>query len=174
MQWDPRILDIHLTLAKALTEAGRIDEAEAELQMAVRIDPKNPDARANLAEILQRKGRTREAVSEYQAALALNPDWQGVLNNLAWILATDHDPQVRNGAEAVRLAERACNLASQTNLWFQHTRAAAYAEQGSFSNAVAAAQEALRLAQATGNQELAKTAASRVDHYRNSQPLRAP
>ena len=75
-----------------------------------------------------------------------------MLNNLAWLLATQPSPEVRNGPEAVRLAERACALTSRTNLWFLHTLAAACAESGNFTQAVAAAEEARRLAAAAGAQ----------------------
>ena len=78
-------------------------------------------------------GRTREAVAQYQEALRLNPDLAGALNNLAWVLATCPDDQLRNGAEAVRLAERACELTHYREPLFIGTLAAAYAEAGRFS-----------------------------------------
>ena len=93
LQSKPGFPDAHVTLAKALTEKGRLDEARAHLEMAIRLDPKNADARQNLAEILHRQGRVADAVDGYQAALKLKPDWQEVLNNLAWLLATHPSPE---------------------------------------------------------------------------------
>ncbi len=174
LQAEPRVLDVHVTLAKALTEMGRVDEARGELEVATRIDPKNAAAHENLAEVLYRQGHVREAVAEYKTALALEPNWQSVLNNLAWILATDRDAQIRDGNQAVVLAELACNLSSQTNLWFQHTRAAAYAEKGDFLQATAAAQQALELAKSSGNADLSNIAATRLELYKKGQQLRAP
>jgi cytochrome c-type biogenesis protein CcmH/NrfG len=174
LQWEPRIVDIHVTLAKALTEMGDLDRARGELEAAVKVDPNNADARENLAEILYRQGRVKDAVAQYKEALRLSPEWQSVLNNLAWILATDRDPQVRDGREAVRLAEQACNLTGNTNLWFLHSKAAAYAENGDFPRATATAISARELATATGNPELIKMAEIRFSLYTNSQPLRAP
>jgi len=166
---DPRV-----TLAKALTEQGRIDEARAQLELAARLDPNNAETHQNLAEILQRQGRVADAISEYKAALKLRPDWEPVLNNLAWMLATHPGSEVRNGAEAVRLARHACALTSRTNLWFLHTLAAAYAEIGDFPQAVTAVEEARRLAAASGRPELAALAETRLELYKARQPMRSP
>jgi tetratricopeptide (TPR) repeat protein len=170
----PGFPDPRVTLAKALTEQGRLDEARAQLEMAIRLDPKSAQARQNLAEILHRQGRVADAITEYKTALKLRPDWEQVLNNLAWLLATHPSPNVRNGPEAVRIAERACALTSRTNLWFLHTLAAAYAESGDFAQAVAAAQEARQLAAASGLSNLLATASARLGLYETHQPLRAP
>jgi tetratricopeptide (TPR) repeat protein len=170
----PGFPDPRITLAKALTEQGRLDEARAQLEMAIPLDPKSAEARQNLAEILHRQGRVAEAITEYKAALKLRPDWDQVLNNLAWLLATYPSPNIRNGLEAAGFAERACALTSRTNLWFLHTLAAAYAERGNFAQAVAATEEARRLAADSGRTELANLAETRLALYKTRQPLRAP
>ena len=64
-----------------------------------------------------------------------------MLNNLAWILAASADPQVRNGPEAVLLAERACKLTDYKKPLLVGTLAAAYAEAGRFPEAVATARK---------------------------------
>ena len=174
LQSKPGFPDAHVTLARALTEKGRLDEARAHLELAVRLDPKNADARQNFAEVLHRQGRVADAVEGYQAALKLKPDWQEVLNNLAWLLATHPSPGVRNGPEAVRLVERACTLTARTNLWFLQTLAAAYAESGDFERAVNAAEQARRLAVASGRTNLVNLAETRLELYNAHQPLRAP
>jgi tetratricopeptide (TPR) repeat protein len=170
----PEFPDPRVTLAKALTEKGRIEEARAQLESAILLDPKNAEAHQNLGEILQREGRIKAAIMEYRAGLKSKPEWEEVLNNLAWLLATHPDPDVRNGREAVRLAERACFLTSHTNLWFLHTLAAAYAENGSFSQAIDVADQARRLALATAQPGLVATAAARLDLYRSGRPYREP
>ena len=174
LQSKPGFPDAHVTLAKALTEKGRLDAAQAHLEMAIRLDPKNADARQNLAEILHRQGRVADAITQYRAALKLKPGWQEVLNNLAWLLATHPSAEVRNGPEAVRFAERACTLTGHTNLWFLHTLAAAFAEHGDFTQAVKAAEEARHLAAASGQTNLVNLAETRLELYKARQPLRAP
>ena len=68
------------------------------------------------------------------------------LNNLAWVLATSPKAELRNGAEAVRLAERACELTHYGEPLFIGTLAAAYAEAGRFPEAVTTAEKAEQLA----------------------------
>ena len=46
-------------------------------------------------------------MTEYTKALQIAPEDLAALSNLAWLLATSADPSLRNGSEAVRLAERA-------------------------------------------------------------------
>lgn len=174
IQGRPAFSDIYVTLAKALTEQNKLDSARQQIEAAIRLNPRSPEARQNFAEILYRQGYAREAVMEYEAALMLRPNWEAVLNNAAWLLATHPGDDVRNGAEAVRLARRACELTGHTNLWFLHTLAAAEAENGAFSNAVEAATTALRLALATGQKTLSDAAAARRDLYASGRPYRHP
>ena len=51
------------------------------------------------------------------------------------MMATDPDPSVRNGSEAVRLAERAVQLTGAREPTLLDTLAAAYAEAGRFQEA---------------------------------------
>src|SRR5205814_8970360 len=61
----------------------------------------------NLALALASCARSGEAAREHSEAHRLDPGWPPTMNDLAWLLATDDDAKLRNGAEAVRLAERA-------------------------------------------------------------------
>jgi len=60
--------------------------------------------------VLDRQGRTAEAIQQYRAALEVEKDFDGALNNLAGFFAANPNNDVRNGLEAVQLAERACQL----------------------------------------------------------------
>jgi len=170
----PGYVDAQVTLAKALTESNQLDEARTWLEAALAADPKNAEARQNLGEIHHRQGRTKEAVAEYRRSLELKNPWPEVMNNLAWILATHPDSSVRNGAEALRLAEEACALTQRTNLWLLSTLAAACAEVGDFVRAVATAEEVVRKAEAAGQQELLERTRRRLELYRAQLPVRDP
>ena len=74
-----------------------------------------------------------------------------MLDELAWLLATYPDSNARDGAEAVRLAERACALTDRRIPALLATLAAAYAEAGDFPRAVAAGEEALSEARSLGD-----------------------
>jgi tetratricopeptide (TPR) repeat protein len=170
----PTLAEVHVTLAKALTEKGQLDEARAHLELAIHADPKNAQAKQTFAEILHRQGHAGEAAAAYRATLELEPDWGPVINNLAWLLATCPDASIRNGTEAVRLAQRVCNSTEGTNFWYLHTLAAAHAEAGDFSNAVATAEQAKKLTELTRNPDLIKKADSRLQLYKSHYPLRDP
>jgi tetratricopeptide (TPR) repeat protein len=65
------------------------------------------------------------------------------LNELAWFQATYPSAAIRNGAEAVENATKACELSGWNNVNFMDTLAAAYAESGDFDAAVRQEKQAL-------------------------------
>ncbi|HVH47683.1 MAG TPA: rhomboid family intramembrane serine protease [Labilithrix sp.] len=65
------------------------------------------------------------------------------MNHLAWVLATCTEPNVRNGVDAVRWAEKA--TAQTPSAPFVDTLAAAYAEAGRWDEALVAQRRALDL-----------------------------
>jgi len=95
------------------------------------------------------------------------------MNNLAWALATCPDPAVRNPAEAIQLAERARASAPRSPSYLD-TLAAAYAAAGRFPDAVAAARQAVALAEAAGPTDAAARFRLRFDLYRTNQPFHEP
>src|SRR5207237_4705159 len=111
-------------------------------------------------------GRTREALSAYAHALLLQPDFSQALDQLAWILSTDPHPEFRNGTQAVPLAERACELTERKDAEKLKTLAAAYAEAGRFSDAVATAQKAQQLAEAGGKPQLARDCEALMEAFK--------
>ena len=115
-------------------------------------------------------GQSDAAVTQCREALRLQPDSPLALVNLAWILATDPSDHVRNGPEAVTLAERACHLTQFRDPSFLVTLAAAYAEAGRFEDAIRTAGEARDLARTAGNQKLAGKNQKLLEMYRAGKP----
>jgi tetratricopeptide (TPR) repeat protein len=144
-------------LASALLRKGRTDEAIVEYQKVLQMHPESADAHANLGSAWLAKGRVRDAMEEYTKALQISPENLAALSNLAWLLATSADPSLRNGSEAVRLAERADSASSrsETHPTVLRILAAAYAEAGQFAEAKETAQHALEAANIQGNTTLA-------------------
>ncbi|HOC56173.1 MAG TPA: tetratricopeptide repeat protein [Verrucomicrobiota bacterium] len=168
----PEDVEARQSLALALLGAGKMAEATAQFREALRL---RPDARMHhyLALALDSQARTDEALPHYQAAARLNPDAPLYLNDLAWFLATNPKPELRDGAEAVRLAESARDLSGGNEARVWGTLDAAYAEAGRFAEALAAAAKARELALATGQTDIARQAEERIALYRAAKPYRA-
>jgi tetratricopeptide (TPR) repeat protein len=171
LQLNPADPDAHEQLGMLLARNGRVAEAVPHFEAVLRLRP-NAQAHYNLALALVVRGDTREAVTHYRKALELSPDWPPALNDLAWILATHPDPALRNGAEAVRLAERACELTARKEARFLGTLDAAYAEAGSFAEACRTAEQARQLALASNANDLAGAAERRLELYRAGKAFR--
>jgi hypothetical protein len=88
-------------------------------------------------------------------------------SNLAWLLATSSDASLRNGSEAVLLAEQADSESSRSENRPIVLRilAAAYAESGRFAEAKKIAQQALQEAEIQGNSALSKALRDEIALY---------
>jgi len=141
------------------------------LYTALKILP-TAETHTELAVILALKEEYSDAVSHYIEALRIKPDAPDVLNNLAWLLATCPDAHIRNGDQAVKHAERACELTHYKMTPLVGTLAAAYAEAGRYDEAISAAKKACALAAAAGDQNLLKRNQELLILYRAHQPYR--
>ena len=113
------------------------------------------------------------AVAHYREAIALDSQDVYAWNNLAWILATHPDPELRDGAEAVQLAEEALRKSKGMIPVLWDTLSAAYAEVGQYDKAVAAATKGHALARRLGDTRRAQSIRNRLELYQNSLPYRA-
>ena len=161
-------------LGAALATKGRFDEAIENYRQAIQANSNRPETFFHLGMTLGQLGRTREAVVQYREALRLNPNLAGALNNLAWMLAASPDDELRNGAEAVRLAERACELTHYGEPLFIGTLAAAYAEAGRFPEAVTTAEKAEQLATTADLTAVAAKNRQLLELYRAGKPYHEP
>ena len=154
-------------LASALFRRGRTDEAITHYQKVLELSPDNADAHANLGSAFLAKGRVRDAIAEYSDALRIAHDNVAAQSNLAWLLATAADPALRNGPEAVLLAERAESESSrgENHPIVLRILAAAYAETGRFVEAKKTAEQALEAAQIQGNSSLSSALRSEISLY---------
>ncbi len=92
---------------------------------------------------------------------------------LAWILATCRNPAIRDGAQAVEWAERACPDGDGTKARFLDSLAAAYAEVERFSDAVEAAHAVLARTSSENIRELAERQ-RRLRLYESRRPYQPP
>ena len=174
IQLDPNNTKAYVNRGFAYGNKGEHERAIGDFDKAIELDPNNALTHEKIGAVLMRLGRAKEAVSHYRQALDLRGDWPEMMNNLAWILATHEDAQVRDGAEAIRLAERACQLTGFKVAVLQDTLAAAYAEAGQFEKAVETAESAIRLAHAASGEKLSKKVRKRLQLYKADRPYREP
>ena len=149
------------TLSFVLYEAGRRDEAiklgEQVLELRSKLlSPEHYEtlgAMQNLALFYEAAGRLDNSLKLKEQALALarkmfgsqHPGTLQAMNDLAWMQATSEAADIRNGMNAVLLAEEAVAATHRKNPGFLDTLAASYAETQQFDKAVAALQEAIVL-----------------------------
>jgi tetratricopeptide (TPR) repeat protein len=165
---------VHFLLGKALMDEGKINESVPQLNEALEVTPRfamqiTPwfgEIHCELAMACESQGKIQEAIDHYHEAIRSSPDQPEAFNNLAWLLATCPDPRFRNGADAVRLAERACEVTHYQKTIYLGTLAAAYAETGRFDEAVATVQRAIALAEASGEQNLLQRNRELLELYR--------
>jgi protein O-mannosyl-transferase len=161
-------------LGSSFARQGRLLDAISHYRKAVEIDADYSLARGKLGLALAMSGQTQEAVRELRRATEFQPDLASELNALAWTLATDADPQLRNGDEAVAAAKKAVGLDNTGHAAFLDTQAAAYAEDGRFAEAIATGEKAFAAAEAGDQQKLAEAIRKRIALYRIGQPYRSP
>jgi len=185
----------HCDLGAALLAQGKLDEAEAELRKSIELDARYAPGYYYLGLALSRTGAPEEALRQWRKALEIRPQYDEVhdsmgdalyargeaaqalahwrrgtsdaamLRRMAWVLATDPDPSVRGGREAMALAARALQLSGGKDALVWDTLAAAYAEAGQFADAVLTAKRAAALAEQQKNRELADAIRSRMRLY---------
>ncbi len=184
---NPKHAEAHNSLATALASTGKLPEAIAHYKLAVEAKPDLANARSNLlmalsdavkqnpnsakwlgewGDALMSAGRGSEAIEPFERVLQLDPQDASAHNNLAWLLATKDPAQGGNPTKAVALAQRACQLTENKSAGCLDTLAIASAAAGQFPEAIAAAEKAIQLANAAGNDSLAKRIEGRLEHYR--------
>ena len=119
------------------------------------------------------QGQAADAVARYREAIALDSSYVEAQNNLAWILSTHADAGLRDGEEAVRLAEAASRTTGGADPSVWSTLSTAYAEVGQFEKALAAARQALALARRSGQTELGEKIERRLKLFESQQPYRS-
>jgi tetratricopeptide (TPR) repeat protein len=169
----PNQTEAQYNLASALLRRGRIDEAIARYQKVLKLHPENADAHANLGSALLAKGGIRDAIAQYKEALRIAPDNTAAGTNLAWLLATAADPSIRNGPEAVLLAERVKSegFRNENHAVVLRILAAAYAEAGRFAEAKGTAEQALQVAASQGNSTLSISLRDEISLYELGLPF---
>jgi tetratricopeptide (TPR) repeat protein len=164
--------ELHYTLGLILARKGDFASATNQFAYALLLKPAWADVHLTFGQVLLYLGDAPNGLRHFQEAVRLAPDWPPALNGLAWLLATHPDATVRNGPEAVRLAEHACAVTGRGNPELLDTLAAAYAEAGRFPEAINAAQEAIALARTAGDEAAVNQAENLLGFFQSGRPFR--
>ncbi len=167
----PDHVEANNNLANVYAAQGENALAVRYCRQALKAAPDKYEVRNNLGLLLCREKRYAEAVKAWQEGLkfrAKDPLW---LYNVAWWLATCPDAKVRNGREAIKVAESLCQATDWNNAQALDTLGAAYAEAGQFGRATKMASRALALAKSRAEgAKLAREIDRRLGLYAASKP----
>jgi tetratricopeptide (TPR) repeat protein len=151
----------------------QFDSAIKAFERVVKKEPGDVASHYNLANAYRTTGQIADAVELYERILKMDSNMILAANNLAWIRATHPDATLRNGDEAVRLAEDLCQKTKFQQPSYLDTLAVAYAEAGQFEKAVQTAQRAIALATQAGDQRAAAEMQRRLELFGRKQPYRS-
>lgn len=162
----------HVNLGTLLSEIGRFDDAMHEYSEAIRLAPTDPRPHYLMGKTCLRRAMSAEAVKHFQAALQLDANDFQTLTWLARVLAADTEATVRNGAEAVTLAQRANELSGGEQPFVLDALGMAYAEAGHFQEATEAVQKAIDTAKAAGAEKTVPAMQERLQLYQTGKAYR--
>ena len=174
LEKDPNAVQAMIVLGAALTADGQDEEAITHLERAVTLEPHSGPAQFSLGLALHERGHSNRALVHLNEAVRLQPDNVRTLWQTAWILATDPDSAIRDGARAVEFATQAVQLSGGRDVHAFDALSAALAETKKFSAAVDAAERASALALARGDDALMGAIEQRTRQYREGLPYRQP
>ena len=175
----PSMASAHCWLAQALLATGNKDQALAEYKLALKLAPNFPPALAPLSTLtlekslsLAQEGRFAPAIALLRESRELLPRDHAIADALARYLATCPQDQLRDGKLAISLADRAVRATGRKIPEYLDTLAAAYAEQGEYSDAARTANEAMVLASKQGRDQYVSELSVRARLYEAGQPYR--
>ena len=167
-----------LGLGAALCAEERYDEALIELDALTRNKPDFHDAYYQRGLVLMKMGQPARAAPEFAKGVRLGqgqiePRQETMMAMAAVrVFATDPDESHRDTEAAIEMGMRACRLTGSRSAEPLDALAAAYADAGRFSEAIARANMARQIALRSGKRELAARIDRRLELYRQGQPYR--
>ena len=169
---DPNHAEAHLRLADTLRRTDRLEASLAPYRRALDLEPDWREARFGEAMALVRLARYPEALQRLRAAMDLHPGEPAFPLAVARLLAAAPDPRVRDGSEALALAQAVEETHKTTAV--AETMAMALAEVGRFAEAVEWQRVAMSGAAAGGQAGASQRMAANLALYRLGRPCRTP
>ena len=158
-------------LGTALNKSGQTSKAIKALERANSIRP-TAETFNQLGVLFQDQTDYAAARKAFQDGLRTDTRFLPAANNLAWLMATCPDEKIRNGRQAVRIAEQLAKSTNHQRPDILDTLAAAYAENGNFESAIATAGKAVTIAEKRNLQQLAARIHKRLQLFQKHEPYR--
>lgn len=172
LEMDPKFSGALNNMAVLYYELGDINMAVKMVKDALKADPKSLDGYLNLGTFYKVMGRKGEAIENFRIGHDNAPDDMRYMYQLGWLLAVSKENNLRNGKEALQLAEIVCKYSDYNNAGALDLLAAAHAENKQFDKALDFALQAYQLALREGNKKLAAEIKKRSTLYRNNTAYR--
>lgn len=171
----PKSPMIGISYSWTLKALGKKPEARRALEGVLAIEPCSIPARLELGELQGELADYAAQVETLRRGVDNCPESYEILNNYAYIVSTVPPDELRDGAAAVRAAERAAELTGRSNAGVLDTLAAAHAEAGDFERAVAVSERAVRLARQQGYPRAMRALLEQsLARYQAGEPTRVP
>lgn len=168
----PYNAEIHHLLGAALARKREPIEAFNQLAYSVLIRPGWTEAGSELHLALLALINSPDAAKLLHQAASSIPDSIVAQDELAWVFATHPSQELRDGHEAVRLAEHACALTKRTNPVLLATLATAYAETGNFDQAISTIQGSISKARSSNNADAIALDEKLLGFFQSNTPIR--
>jgi tetratricopeptide (TPR) repeat protein len=166
-------LEAQYSLGSALLRQHRLGEAIDAWLNVVRIQPDNAAGHEGLGYAYYLEGNDSASLAHLRLALDGEPDRVSVLTLAASLMATCPAAVLRNGHEAILLADRANQLTHGQDISVLDTLSAGYAESSRFDQAIETEQHALTLASKLGDTAAVTRLNEHLQRYFSSTPLRS-
>lgn len=168
----PEALDAKINLANAYVAQGRSRQALTLFNEILSIDPDNVPAIYNLGVAMRSLDRLDLAVKQFRRIIEIDPNYLNAYTNLAWLLAVSTRPNIADPVQAVKYAQRACEITNYAHADVINLLAVCYASAGNFEQALRTADQAETLARKTGPKELIDEIQKQKALYRARKPYR--
>jgi tetratricopeptide (TPR) repeat protein len=170
LQLDPNCEEAESGFAFFYLRNHKPNDAIRHFQKALEINGEL-DLHATLAALLAQQGRWEEAINTIRSGLIHLPGYLDLKRKLAYMLATCPVDPLRDGKEAVRLAEEAASVGGEFPETYD-TLAVAYAEDGRFDDAIKAAEKAIDIAEKQANIPAVLMIREHLKLFREHKPYR--
>ena len=164
--------EMHHLLGAALMRKGDLTEAFHQLSYSVLLKPNGNEALSDLHRALLGLINSSAASKLLHQVASTIPESSAALDDLAWVFATHPSEDLRDGQEAVRLAEHACALTKRTDPILLATLATAYAETGNFSEAIKTIQESISKARSSSDKDAIALDEKLLGFFQSNKPIR--